>query len=92
MRRIDLARGLGLTASGVTRLLDGLERDGLVAKRTVRRGRPRHATRCSRTPGARAAGAGFVLARRLGARRSSRSATRDEELETLADLLGRLPQ
>jgi DNA-binding MarR family transcriptional regulator len=32
MRRVDLANGLLLTASGVTRLLDGLERDGLVAR------------------------------------------------------------
>src|SRR5581483_3166999 len=34
LRRVDLAEGLGLTASGVTRLLDGLERAGLVGKRT----------------------------------------------------------
>ena len=34
MRRVDLAEGLGLTPSGVTRLLDGLERQGLVAKGT----------------------------------------------------------
>src|ERR687887_2645652 len=32
MRRVDLADGLLLTASGVTRLLDGLERDGFVAR------------------------------------------------------------
>src|SRR5918996_3902764 len=32
MRRVDLANGLLLTASGVTRLLDGLERDGLVGR------------------------------------------------------------
>jgi DNA-binding MarR family transcriptional regulator len=32
MRRVDLANGLLLTASGVTRLLEGLERDGLVAR------------------------------------------------------------
>jgi DNA-binding MarR family transcriptional regulator len=31
MRRIDLAESLLLTASGVTRLLDGLERSGLIA-------------------------------------------------------------
>jgi DNA-binding MarR family transcriptional regulator len=30
MRRVDLAEQLILTASGVTRLLDGLERDGFV--------------------------------------------------------------
>jgi MarR family 2-MHQ and catechol resistance regulon transcriptional repressor len=33
MRRVDLADDLLLTAGGVTRLLDGLERDGLVARR-----------------------------------------------------------
>jgi DNA-binding MarR family transcriptional regulator len=32
MRRIDLANSLLLTASGVTRLLDGLERDGYVGR------------------------------------------------------------
>jgi DNA-binding MarR family transcriptional regulator len=32
MRRVDLANSLLLTASGVTRLLDGLERDGFVAR------------------------------------------------------------
>jgi DNA-binding MarR family transcriptional regulator len=30
MRRVDLAQSLILTASGVTRLLEGLEREGLV--------------------------------------------------------------
>src|SRR5438093_479141 len=32
MRRVDLANGLLLTASGVTRLLEGLEREGLVGR------------------------------------------------------------
>jgi DNA-binding MarR family transcriptional regulator len=32
LRRVDLANGLVLTASGVTRLLDSLERDGFVAR------------------------------------------------------------
>jgi DNA-binding MarR family transcriptional regulator len=32
MRRVDLADGLLLTAGGVTRLLDGLEREGFVAR------------------------------------------------------------
>ena len=32
MRRVDLAQQVLLTASGVTRLLDGLERAGLVAR------------------------------------------------------------
>jgi len=33
LRRVDLARQVLLTASGITRLLDGLERAGWVAKR-----------------------------------------------------------
>src|SRR6476646_4005563 len=32
MRRVDLAQSVLLTASGITRLLDGLERTGLVEK------------------------------------------------------------
>src|SRR2546421_1886151 len=32
MRRVDLANSLLLTAGGVTRLLDGLERDGFVGR------------------------------------------------------------
>jgi DNA-binding MarR family transcriptional regulator len=90
MRRVDLARGLGLTASGVTRLLDGLERDGLVAKRTcdsdarvtyavlTEAGAERlQLASCSHVGSVRA-----LLEERYT----------DEELETLADLLGRLPQ
>ena len=33
MRRVDIARAVLLTASGITRLLDGLERSGWVEKR-----------------------------------------------------------
>jgi DNA-binding MarR family transcriptional regulator len=33
MRRVDIARAVLLTASGITRLLDGLERAGLVEKK-----------------------------------------------------------
>ena len=34
MRRVDLAESVLLTASGITRLLEGLERAGLVCKQT----------------------------------------------------------
>jgi DNA-binding MarR family transcriptional regulator len=34
MRRVDLAAALSLSASGVTRLLEGLEEDGLVVRAT----------------------------------------------------------
>ena len=33
MRRVDLAQAIGLTPSGVTRLLDGLQKSGYVCKR-----------------------------------------------------------
>lgn len=33
MRRVDLATAVGLTPSGITRLLDGLQSSGLVRKR-----------------------------------------------------------
>jgi DNA-binding MarR family transcriptional regulator len=89
LRRVDLAGGLALTASGVTRLLDGLEADGLVAKATC-------------PSDARATYAVLTDAGRekLGdASASHVAAVRDlfeerytpEELETLATLLLRLP-
>ena len=39
MRRVDLANGLLLTAGGVTRLLDGLEREGFVGREECERDR-----------------------------------------------------
>ena len=42
MRRVDLAEQLILTASGVTRLLDGLERTGWVERALLRERPPRH--------------------------------------------------
>ena len=41
MRRVDLAQQVLLTASGITRLLEGLERAGFVAQGDVRVGRAR---------------------------------------------------
>ena len=90
MRRIDLARELGLTPSGVTRLLDGLEHDGLVEKGTC----------------ARDARVTYAVLTDLGAERLESSSCSHEgsvralfeerytpdELETLASLLGKLPQ
>ena len=43
LRRVDLARSVLLSPSGITRLLDGLERAGWVEKRELRERRPRHA-------------------------------------------------
>jgi DNA-binding MarR family transcriptional regulator len=90
MRRVDLARGLGVTPSGVTRLLDGLERDGLVAKRTCDAdARVTYAvlTEAGAERLERASCSHVGSVRALFEERYS-----DEELETLASLLGRLPQ
>ena len=89
MRRVDLAAGLGLTPSGVTRLLDGLERDGLVAKRTCEKdARVTYAvltdTGAERLERASCSHVGSVRA--LFEDRFTA-----DELETLAELLGRLP-
>jgi DNA-binding MarR family transcriptional regulator len=89
MRRIDLAESLLLTASGVTRLLDGLERIGYVGK-----------ARCESD--ARVTYAVLTDAGREKLRDASRSHLaaigeifeprfEPEELETLAEFLDRLP-
>jgi DNA-binding MarR family transcriptional regulator len=89
LRRVDLADSLGLSPSGVTRLLDGLEAAGLVARQT-----------CARD--ARVAYAVLTGAGRRRLERASRSHLTAiagvfeerysaEEIETLAGLLRRLP-
>ena len=88
VRRTDLARDLELTASGVTRLLDGLESAGLVAKRACEAD--------ARVSYAVLTDAGRA---RLAQASCSQVAAIDElfegyteeELETLAALLERLP-
>jgi DNA-binding MarR family transcriptional regulator len=89
MRRVDLAEGLLLTASGVTRLLDGLEGDGLVGRDVCQADR-------------RVSYAVITEAGRDKLREASKSHTRqirellgahyaDDELAQLVELLGRLP-
>jgi DNA-binding MarR family transcriptional regulator len=89
MRRIDIARSVLLTASGITRLLDGLESCGLVAKE-----------RCDSD--ARVTYAVLTKAgmKKIEEARESHLADieelfgsrfRPEEREQLAELLGRLP-
>jgi DNA-binding MarR family transcriptional regulator len=89
MRRVDLANELLLTPSGVTRLLEGLEGAGLVRKATcssdarvtyavlTEEGR----TRLEAASRSHVAAVRALFEERLG----------DEELATLAELLGRLP-
>lgn len=89
MRRVDLANSLLLTASGVTRLLDGLERDGFVGREHCETDR-------------RVSYASLTKAGRDKLREADRTHTRqirelmgehfeDGELTQLADLLARLP-
>jgi DNA-binding MarR family transcriptional regulator len=89
MRRVDLAESVLLTASGITRLLDGLERAGFVEKKAcakdarvsyakltdVGRDKLRAASTTHRT------GIDDLFIGRFSA----------DERETLAELLGRLP-
>ena len=89
MRRVDLAERLMLTPSGVTRLLDGLERDGWVSKGSC--ASDARVTYAVLTEEGRerlevAAHTHLEQVRALFEARLSQ-----DELETLADLLGRLP-
>jgi DNA-binding MarR family transcriptional regulator len=89
MRRVDLAAALVLTASGVTRLLDGLEATGCVEKAFCES--DARVTYAVLTPKGREllgrASADHVAA--IGALFEQRYSP--EELETLAELLSRLP-
>ena len=89
LRRVDLAERVVLTASGITRLLEGLERSGYVKKETC--------ASDARVSYAKLTGAGKAKLRAAGVThlrgieelfvgRYSGS-----ELATLADLLSRLP-
>ena len=88
MRRVDLAERLLLTAAGSTRLLDGLEDAGLVAKRACssdRRVTYAVLTEAGRERLADASGSHLAAVRALFEERFG-----DDELTELAQLLGRL--
>jgi DNA-binding MarR family transcriptional regulator len=89
LRRVDLARTVLLTASGITRLLDGLERAGWVEKQ--------HCASDARVTYAALTEAGHA---KIAAARESHAADIEElfgarftpeEAATLDDLLSRLP-
>ena len=89
MRRVDLAEGLQLTASGVTRLLVGLERNGLVERATCaadRRVTYAALTAAGRRKLEQAACSHVAAIRALFEERYT-----SEELSTLTELLSRLP-
>jgi DNA-binding MarR family transcriptional regulator len=89
MRRVDLAAAVGLTPSGITRLLDGLESGGLVRKR--------HCTADARvtwaeiTPEGRRALMAAAEKHLAGLTALFGERFSEEEVETLIGLLGRLP-
>lgn len=89
MRRVDLAGQLLLTASGVTRLLDGLERVGLVERATCasdRRVVYAVLTETGRTKLDEASDSHIAGVRALFEDRFTAA-----ELHQLAEMLGRLP-
>jgi DNA-binding MarR family transcriptional regulator len=89
MRRVDLSDQVLLTASGITRLLDGLQRAGFVDKGTCASdARVTYAvlTDAGRAKVQEASGSHLDAVRALFEERFSR-----DELETLSELLGRLP-
>jgi len=89
MRRVDLAESVVLTASGITRLLDGLERAGLVEKAACSAdGRVSYA-KLTLAGGERLREAAQTHLRGVDELFTSRFS--GAELETLAELLARLP-
>lgn len=88
MRRVDLAGALSLSASGVTRLLEGLEEDGLVQRATCPH--DRRVAYAQLTD----AGAGRLQAASCGHAAAIRDlldeTLTEAELDELAELLGKV--
>ena len=89
LRRTDLARDLQLTASGVTRLLDGLEAAGFVAREEC--GRDGRVTYALLTDAGRAKLEDASCSHLAAIERLFDERYDAAELATLAELLGRLP-
>ena len=89
MRRVDLAEQLILTASGVTRLLDGLERAGWVERASC--ASDRRVTYAVLTATGRAKLQEAADSHITGVRTFFEERFSADEIETLARLLGRLP-
>jgi len=89
MRRVDLAERLILTASGVTRLLDGLERAGWVERASC--ASDRRVTYAVLTATGRAKLQEAADSHITGVRTFFEERFSADEIETLARLLGRLP-
>jgi DNA-binding MarR family transcriptional regulator len=89
LRRVDLAEELFLTASGVTRLLDGLEQSGWVKRATC--DTDRRVVYAALTETGRAKLEEASASHLSGVRDFFDQRYSLEELQQLAELLGRLP-
>ncbi len=89
MRRVDLAERLLLSQSGVTRLLDGLQRLGVVENAEC--ASDRRVTYAVITPAGRATLEQATEAHHEALRELIGAHLSTDELATLTDLLGRLP-
>jgi DNA-binding MarR family transcriptional regulator len=89
MRRVDLAQSVLLTASGITRLLDGLERSGCVEK--VACDSDARVSYAKLTPAGLRKLKEAAETHLAGIEELFTGRFSDDELERLADLLSRLP-
>jgi DNA-binding MarR family transcriptional regulator len=89
MRRIDLARSLGLTPSGVTRLLEGLEAAGFVERAACPS--DLRVTYARLTPAGARVLAGAARDHEEAIAALLEGSLSDDEIHDLAELLGRLP-
>jgi DNA-binding MarR family transcriptional regulator len=89
MRRVDLSEALQLTASGVTRLLDGLEASGCVKKETC--ASDARVTYAKLTANGRRKLEKASSSHVAGVQALFEEHYTRKELATLAELLGRLP-
>jgi len=89
LRRVDLAAQVVLTASGITRLLDGLEQFGYVAKETCES--DARVSYAKLTESGRRKLSEAAVTHLAGIDEVFTSRYSDDELETLAELLSRLP-
>jgi DNA-binding MarR family transcriptional regulator len=89
LRRVDLAQRILLTASGITRLLEGLERAGFVRKETCATDARVAYAKLTDDGAAKLRSASVTHLRGVDELFTSRYS--EAELATLAELLGRLP-
>lgn len=89
LRRVDLAERVLLTASGITRLLEGLERAGFVCKRNCDSDARVTYAQLTKKGGAKLEAASSTHLRGIGELFTGRYS--GSELATLAELLSRLP-